>query len=266
MRILYLSFVEDAKAQPSTLNKKRASARPSTQISLASPPKFVLEKFHFTGIEKGNVDSLATALLGEPLLFSQLEELDVCPQCAEDLAFVHRVIRSATRSIKVFTLETGTDTNAEYPGGIDLSLLPNLRVVKIINFIQYTFNGFSPLAPLFAFFDSHQTNNRPWTLEVFELDLTTIIDTKGMARAVTDSVHQWDKLDQDLTSSRFPHLREVNISVDVAVININEMDRLRAAQDMLVNLQRQLARLSSSPIVAVNIEWDVRDNLDDWDW
>ncbi|KIM40935.1 hypothetical protein M413DRAFT_156254 [Hebeloma cylindrosporum] len=113
MRILYLSFVEDAKAQPSTLKKKH--------------------KFHFTGIARGNVDSLATSLLGEPLLFSQLEELDSYPQCAEDLAFVHRVINSAAKSLKMFKLEARSDRNVEYPGGIDLSLLPNLRVVKIFS-------------------------------------------------------------------------------------------------------------------------------------
>ena len=109
MKILYLSFVDtpDAKTQSSTLapvKKKRAPAKPSAHFSLASPPKFVLEKFHFTGIPNGNVDSLATALIHGPFPFSQLEELDIYPQGAEDLAFVHRIIQAAAKSLQVFKL------------------------------------------------------------------------------------------------------------------------------------------------------------------
>jgi hypothetical protein len=109
MKILYLSFLDtlDAKTDASTLapaKKKRAPPKPSSHFPLASPPKFALEKFHFTGIPNGNVDSLATALISDPLPFSQLEELDIYPQGAEDLAFVHRVIQSAAKSLQVFKL------------------------------------------------------------------------------------------------------------------------------------------------------------------
>ena len=102
MKILHLSFVgtPDAKTDASTL----APAKPSAHFSLASPPKFVLEKFHFSGIPNGNVDSLATTLIRELLAFSQLKELDIYPQGTEDLAFVYRVIQSAAQSLQVFKL------------------------------------------------------------------------------------------------------------------------------------------------------------------
>jgi hypothetical protein len=108
MKILYLSFVDlpDAKTQSNTLApvKKRAPAKPSAHFPLASPPKFVLENFHFTGIPNGNADSLATPLIREPFPFSQLEELDIYPQGTEDLAFVHRLIQAAAKSLQVFKL------------------------------------------------------------------------------------------------------------------------------------------------------------------
>ena len=118
--------------------------------------------------------------------------------------------------------ETRSDKIVEYPEEIDLSQLSDLRVVKIKNFTQYYdgFGGIPPLAPLFAFFD-RQTNSL-LALEVFEIDLTILIDTKGMEHAVTDSVHQWDKLDRALASNRFPHLREVRVSVHATLLHLNE--------------------------------------------
>jgi len=109
MKILYLSFVDtpDAKTQSSTsalVKKKQAPAKPPSHFPLASPPNFVLEKFHFTGIPNGNVDSIAMALIHGPFPFSQLEELDIYLQDAEDLAFVHRVIQAAAKSLQVFKL------------------------------------------------------------------------------------------------------------------------------------------------------------------
>ena len=157
--------------------------------------------------------------------------------------------------------ETRSDKIVEYPGEIDLSQLSNLRVVKIKNFTQYYdgFGGIPPLAPLFAFFD-RQTNST-LALEVFEIDLTVLIDTQGMEHAVTDSVHQWDKLDRDLTSNRFPHLREVSVSVHATLLHLNEKQRVKVEQKMMDSFQGKLVRLHSSPLVTVNVRLVVRN---DW--
>ena len=154
--------------------------------------------------------------------------------------------------------ETGSDKIIEYPGKINLSQLSNLRVVKIKHSTQYYDGqgGFPPLAPLFAFFDL-QTNS-PLALELFEIDFEIDVIaaayTEGMEHAVTDLVRPWDKLDQDLASNRFPHLREVSVSVRVLLLHINEKQRVQVEQKIMEGFQYQLPRLRSSPLVAVRIK------------
>jgi hypothetical protein len=98
-------------------------------------------------------------------------------------------------------------------------------------------------------------------LEVFEIDLTVLVDTKGMEHAVTDSVHQWDKLDRDLASNKFPHLREVAVSVHATLLHLDEKQRVDVEQKMMENFRGKLVRLHGSPLVAVNVKLVVRN---DW--
>ena len=95
-------------------------------------------------------------------------------------------------------------------------------------------------------------------MEVFEIDLSVVTDTKGMEHAVTDSVHQWDKLDRDLASNRFPHLREVRVSVHATLLHLNEKQRAQVEQKMIESLQGKLFRLHSSPLVTVDVRLVVR--------
>ena len=98
-------------------------------------------------------------------------------------------------------------------------------------------------------------------MELFEIDLVVVIDTKGMEHAVTDSVHQWDKLDQDLTSEMFPNLREVNVSIHTTFLHLKEKQQAQVEQQMMESFKCQLARLRSSPQITVNVNLVVRN---DW--
>lgn len=82
-----------------------------------------------------------------------------------------------------------------------------------------------------------------------------------MEHAVTDSVHHWDKLNQDLASKKFPHLREVNVSVHAILLHLKEKQRAQVEQKMMESFQEKLACLHSSPLVTVNVRLVVRN---DW--
>ena len=111
MSIQYLSFIDapdGVKSQASNLAPSKKEQGLATESPAHSPlvlrPNFVLEKFHFSGNMNGNIDSLATALMREPFPFSGLEELVTYPRCPGDLAFVWRVLRVASKSLRVFKL------------------------------------------------------------------------------------------------------------------------------------------------------------------
>jgi len=112
MKIRYLSFIDtlDAKNQLAVApaKRKRVPAKPSLHCPLALPPKFILEKFHFTGSANGNLDLLATTFMRDPLPFSQLEEMVIYPHRPEDLAFVWRIMQFACKSLKIFKLYVTT--------------------------------------------------------------------------------------------------------------------------------------------------------------
>jgi len=120
-------------------------------------------------------------------------------------------------------------------------------------------NGFPTLASLFSFFNSKV--NGPFALELFEIEVDVVTASKDMEFAIANSVHQWDKLDQDLASHRFPRLRQVNVAVRATLLNPS-IKRMEVEKTMTEIFQNKLSRLHSSPSVAVIFRLEVRS---DWE-
>jgi len=108
--------------------------------------------------------------------------------------------------------ETCSDVDVKYPGKFDLTRLAGLCVVKLKNYTRYCdnlYNNPPPLLSLLSFFNSQA--NGLLALELFEISVKLVTDSTRLEYVITNSVHRWDKLDQNLASDRFPHLRQVNV-------------------------------------------------------
>ena len=139
--------------------------------------------------------------------------------------------------------------------------MASLCVFKIHTHMQYCvgFGGFPTLAPLFAFFNPQA--NGPFALELFEIDVEVVTTDKDMQYAITDSVHQWDKLDQDLASHRFPRLRQVNVAIHASVLH-RSIKPMEVKKKMTKIFQNKLSHLHCSPSVAVIFKLMVRNHWD----
>ncbi|KDR82968.1 hypothetical protein GALMADRAFT_238677 [Galerina marginata CBS 339.88] len=258
--IQFLSFVEAPPAIRLTRPRTRA-AKANQPLDLLPPasPSFRLNKYHFTGLLRGNINELSTHLL-QSGAFSCLKDLEIFPFESSDTKFVCDVVELAKTTLESLKLHM-TPAMAPLLGvpAIDLCQLPLLRIVKIVAFIL----GRIPSRyPTFSLFDL-ETKTTTSSLEVFELILGVTTDERTEL-AIYSSDHRWDRLDQYLTSSRFPKLRQVDLKIQIMIFaQLTDIRKTAVKKKIDEEFRTNLPLLYSSDTITLNIGINI---VKDWNY